>query len=200
MYAIVLAVWAVSATQALLWQMITSTALWRKLSTNITGVVLRNILVLLFALPLPIVVVLMFLISCKAKKLLNRLAEGESSQLTPAYQRMKSDLRLLYSFGIVYILGYGLNFAVNVNSLINLSGYLNVVPDWKSSETFCQYLFVFDGLANILINFSNSVIVVQSRHVQLALKKMYQETSRIVRSFARGDITGERLIVEEDTS
>ena len=199
MYAVVALVWTGSGIHALLWQRISSGALQRKLSTELVGVVLRNFLILEFALPLPIVVILMVLIFWRAKKLLNRCAEDENTRLTSAYQRMISDLRLLYAFGIVYILGYGLNFVVSLNSLINLSGYLHVLPHWESNETFCEYLFAFDALANILINFSNSVIVVQSRHVQIALKKMYRVTSRVVRNVSGGDVT-ENLIQGEETS
>ena len=198
-HVVLVVVWAVSAAQALMEQIISSRALQGRLDTQVAGLVLRNILVLVFAMPLPIVVVLMVVIFWRANKLLNRFAEDEKARVTPAFQQMKSDLRLLYAFGIVYIPGYGLNFVVSINTLINLCGYVNILPYWESNEAFCEYKFASDALANILINFSNSVIVVQSRHVQVALKKMYRVTSRVVRNVSGGDVT-ENLIEGEETS
>ena len=197
-YVAVILIWTESVAQAVLWYLITPGAPWNRADTDIiVGVTLRNLLVLVFALPLPIIIVLMVVISVKARKLLRRIASQENTLLsTPAVQQMRADLKLLYAFGAVYIVGYGLNFVVSINSLINLSGFLQVLPHWESNETFCEYLFASDGLANILINFSNSLIVVQSRHVQGALKKMYRNTSRVVRKVTgREDM--ERLIKEE---
>ena len=185
--------------QSVFWYLVTSGDIRLNLGTDIAGVVLRNTMQLIYILPLPTVTVFMVLIFCRAKKLLKRFEEETNGQLTPAYQRMKGDLRLLYAFGIVYILGFGLNFVAMLNSLINLSGYLHVLPDWERNETFCEYKSAFEALANILINFSNSVIVVQSRHVQIALKKMYRVTSRVVRNVSGGDVT-ENLIQGEEAS
>ena len=196
-YVAVILIWIECTSQSLLWYLVRQGGSpWKKLNSEITGVILRNILVLAFALPLPILIILLVMISCTARKHLSRLADIENTQSVPAIQQMKADLRLLYAFAVVYIVGFGLNFVVSINSLINLSGFLQVLPHWESNETFCEYLFASDGLANILINFSNSLIVLQSRHVQGALKKMYRNTSRVVRKVTgREDM--ERLIKEE---
>ena len=193
-YVAVILIWTESAAQAVLWYTKQRDVPWN--ISDITELVLRNTIVVSFALPFPILIILLMMISCTARKHLSRIADIENTQSVPAIQQMKADLRLLYAFGAVYIVGFGLNFVVNINSLVNLSGFLQVLPHWESNDTFCEYLFAFDAIANILINFSNSLIVVQSRHVQGALKKMYRNTSRVVRKVT-GRQDRERLIQEE---
>ena len=196
-YVAVILIWTESVAHSTLWYLTRQEgAPWKKLNSEITGVILRNILVLVFALPFPIVITLLVMIFLSARKNLSRIADIENTPSVPALQQIKADLRLLYAFGAVYFVGYGPDFVDSVYSLVNLSGFLQVLPNWESNDTFCEYLFAYDGLTNILINFSNSLIVVQSRHVQGALKKMYRNTSRVVRKVTgREDM--ERLIKEE---
>ena len=194
-YVAVILIWTESAAQVVLWYFLKQRDVPWNIS-DITELVLRNTIVVSFALPFPILIILLMMISCTARKHLSRIADIENTQSVPAIQQMKADLRLLYAFGAVYIVGFGLNFVVNINSLVNLSGFLQVLPHWESNDTFCEYLFASDAIANILINFSNSLIVVQSRHVQGALKKMYRNTSRVVRKVT-GRQDRERLIQEE---
>ena len=196
-YVAVILIWTESVAHSTLWYLTRQEgAPWKKLNSEITGVILRNILVLVFALPFPIVITLLVMISRTARKNLSKIADIENTPSVPTLQQIKADLRLLYAFGAVYFVGFCANFVSYVNSLINLSGFLQVLPHWESNDTFCEYLFASDAIANMLINFSNSLIVVQSRHVQGALKKMYRNTSRVVRKVTgREDM--ERLIKEE---
>ena len=199
-YVAVILIWTESIAHSTLWYLTRQEgAPWKKLNSEITGVILRNILVLVFALPFPIVITLLVMIFLTARKNLSRIADIENAPSVTALQQIKADLRLLYAFGAVYFVGYGPDFVVSVYSLVNLSGFLQILPHWESNATFCEYLFAYDGLANILINFSNSLIVVQSRHVQGALKKMYRNTSRVVRKVT-GRQDRERLIQEENTT
>ena len=178
-YVVILFTWIASILQTVYWSLRAPGGSLNYLRSCVAGVVFDNVMLLNYALPLPVVVTLLVLILLKARQHLARIKENYSQDTA---LQLGTNLRLLYAFGVVYILGFGLEFVVSVNSLVNLSGYLDIVPLWKKSATFCGYLFGFDEVANMVLNFTNSLIIVQSRHVQCALKKMYRATSQGLRN------------------
>ena len=188
--------WFVGILQGTYWTLRAPDARLAYLSSSPVGVVFDNIMLLNQAVPLPIVVTLLVLIVCKARQHLTKIDDSHRGE--PVARRMNSDLRLLYAFGVVYILGFGLEFVTAINSIIDLSGYLDLVPHWEKSITFCQYLYGIDELGNLIINLSNSLIIVRTRHVQTALKKMHHATSKVVSNFRNGD--QERLVREENST
>ena len=94
---------------------------------------------------------------------------------------MERDLNLISAFGFVFLVGYGPLFVINMNSLINLGGAIDVIPYWQRDKDICEILGTVDTVSNVLANFANSVILVRSRHVQHALRGMYRASSRVVR-------------------
>ena len=94
-----------------------------------------------------------------------------------------------------------LDTIINVNQIINLSGILEVVPYWQKNANFCVYSMCFQELCNVIMNFSNSVIVARTRHVRVTLRNLYQSTCSVVDNFTRsGDRTREPLIGKGSTS
>ena len=181
-YVAIAIAWCVGIVQATYWSLRVHGGRLNYLSSTVVGVVFDNVMLLNQVVPLPIVVTLLVLTLRRAKIHLARIADAEDIAAQTAARQVGSGLKLLYAFGLLYILGFGFEFVVAVNSLINLSGYLNVVPLWEKDPTFCQYLFGVDELVNMIINFTNSLIIVQSHHVQTALKKMYQATSNMIKN------------------
>ena len=102
-YAIISTLWLNSTLQALLWQCLSPGAPLNHLNTQAAGVVLNNLLALALALPVPVVIVLMILITRKARQHIARLARDHYD----ISQQMQGDLKLLYVFGVVYVLGFG---------------------------------------------------------------------------------------------
>ena len=92
------------------------------------------------------------------------------------------------------MLGYGLLFVTDVNSLINLGGVINVVPYWQQDVKMCKILGAADTVCNVLAGFSNSVILVRSRNVKQTLRRMYRANYRVVRD----NEEEENILVEED--
>ena len=187
-YLTILILWLNCSLQAFLWHSLSPGGPLYSLNTQITGVILNNVLVLALALPLPVVVVLLILIGRKARQHISRLSDEQYD----VSQQMEGSLRLLYVFGAVYILGFGLTCVNNFNNLINLCGYVHVTSHWESDPTYCQYLFFFDGVCNIIVNLANSLIIVQTRHVKVALKRIQTATSRVVRNVSRRRRDSER--------
>ena len=181
------------------WYYVSPVPRWHHLVQNstITGVILENSLVLLAAAPVPLVLILMILTALKARQHLSTIASDEDMPTVLASQQIEGDLKLLQAFGVVYILGFGLMFVVNVNQLLNLSGAVNVVPYWQDDLTFCVYYNCIDQICNMVINFANSSIIVRTRNVQGALKRMYRASSRAVRHITRRE-NREILLTEED--
>ena len=200
-YVAIAVAWCVGIVQATYWSLRVHGGRLNYLSSTAVGVVFDNVMLLNQAVPLPIVVTLLVLTLRRAKIHLARIADAEDIAAQTAARQVGSGLKLLYAFGLLYILGFGFEFVVAVNSLINLSGYLNVVPLWEKDPTFCQYLFGVDELVNMIINFTNSLIIVQSHHVQTALKKMYQATSNMIKNVTNiryeGDVRNVRNGDEE---
>ena len=186
-----------------LWYLVIPTGPWHYLNDKIAGVVLQNLLVLSSSLPFPAVLLLLLLTAVKARQRMSSISDDtENVVASDASRQMERDLRLIYAFGIVYIVGFGFLFVCNINSLINLGGAVHVLPYWQKdaeNNIFCGYALTIEFICNILINLSNSVIVVQSRHVQIALKKMYRVTSRVVRNVSGGDVTEDLIQDEEPT-
>ena len=193
-YSTISFLWFNSALQAILWHCLSPGGSLNHLNTQISGVILNNLLTLAMALPLPVVMVLLVLIAVTARKHISRIVELDQREVA---RQMEGNLRLLYLFGAVYVLGFGLTCANNLNNLINLCGYLHVITQWSSNKTYCQYLFFVDGAANVLVNFANSLIILQSRYVKVSMKKMYRNTSRIVRNITRQRTDNDLLIQPE---
>ena len=181
-YIAIAVAWSVGTVQAGYWSLRAPGRGLYHLSFTTLGVVLDNVILLNQVVPLPIVVTLLVLTLRRAKIHLAQIADDRDSAAQTAARQVGSGLNLLYAFGLLYILGVGLEFVVVVNSLINLSGYVDVVPLWERSPTFCEYLFGIDEVVNMIINFTNSLIIVHSHHVQIALKKMYQATSKMIKN------------------
>ena len=198
-YSWIVVIWAQSIILASIWYLISPGAPWHYLLKNdtIPGIFLENVMILINVLPVPLVLILMLLTAFKARQHLSTMVSDEGTLLDAASQQIENDLKLLHAFGIVYILGFGFMFVDGVNQLINLSGELNVVPYWQRDKTFCVYQFFIEQVCNMAINFANSVIIVRSRHVRVALRKMYQATTRAARNMTRGENL-ERLIPDED--
>ena len=179
---LIILVWTVSAVQSVLWYFLAPGKPLYHLESSVVRVALLNLLVLTFAIPFPVVLILVLLIAVKARQHISRISEYDLE----VAQQMQGGLGLLYAFAAVFIFGYGLSFTASVNSMINLCGYVNVVPNWGADERICRYFFGFDAILDLLINIANSVIVARSRHVNVTLKKMYRATSNAVRSIGGG--------------
>ena len=108
-----------------------------------------------------------------------RFAEDEETRPLLTSPQMEGDLKLLHAFGVVYVVGFGLMFVVNVNQLLNLGGVVSVVPYWQSTPTFCVYMTCCEQVSNMVINFANSVIIVQSRQVRDVLRKVARKFTRV---------------------
>ncbi|KAL5269480.1 hypothetical protein ACHWQZ_G003088 [Mnemiopsis leidyi] len=184
------AVWLYSTTTTALWYLLTPAGLWQRLRGSICGIILQNLLVLSSCILIPAVFVLLALTSVKARRELSRITAGDMA-LSPSVSR---DLNLIYSFGIIFLLGYGLLFVADVNSLINLGGVINVVPYWQQDVKMCKILGAADTVCNVLAGFSNSVILVRSRNVKQTLRRMYRANYRVVRD----NEEEENILVEED--
>ena len=200
--------WLYSIVLGTFWYLLSSRSSWFFLNENIAttaGLVVGNLMVFLFALPVPIVLVLLMLTAFKARRLLARIADScENTQPSQpsalASQQIESDLRLLRAFGIVYIVGFGFMFVISINQLINLSGAVNVLPYWQKDKTFCVYMIAIEQVCNMTINFSNCVLIVQSRHVRVALRRMFRATSGFVRTVIRGGEDRQGLVQVEEES
>ena len=189
-HTVLVALWLNSSLQAVLWHCLTPGAALSYLNTRIAGVILNNLLELSLALPLPIVVVLLFLIARKARQHIARIAEEQYD----ISRQMEANLKLLYVFGAVYVLGFGFTCANSFNNLINLCGYVNLVPHWAANSTYCQYLYFFDALCNAVINLANSLIIIQSRYVRVSLRRMYRATHGVVINLTRRGRDRETLV------
>lgn len=194
-YSTISFLWLNSTLQAILWYCLSPGRPLYNLNTQISGVVLNNLLALAMALPLPVVVMLLVLIAVKARRHIARIADLDKQEVA---QQMEGNLRLLYLFGVVYVLGFGLTCANNFNNLINLCGYVHVTPHWSSDSTYCRYLFFVDGVVNILVNFANSLIILQSNSVRISLRKMYMSSSRLVRNITKRRTDGDQLLYQPE--
>ena len=119
--------------------------------------------------------------------------EEQQNHESIVQENMKNGLKLLYAFGAVYFVGFGLSFVNNVYNLINLAGYRLILKEWFSNEKFCEFFLFFDEVCNLLMNLLNSMIIVQSSQVKGSLKSMYTvaTTRRMKRSNATQPNTDE---------
>ena len=192
--------WTQSILICTFWTLLSPSGPWYDLHkhSKVAGIILENVLTLVVTIPVPIVLILLLMTSYRARQHLARFAEegetrakfaeeeetrakfAEEEETRPLLTspQMEGDLKLLYAFGVVYVVGFGLMFVVNVNQLLNLGGVVNVVPYWQSSPTFCVYMTCCEQVSNMVINFANSVIIVQSRQVRGVLRRVARRFTR----------------------
>ena len=190
-------IWALSIFMGYVCFLISPGAPWDYMlkSRNAIGMFLENSLCIFIIFPLPIVLILLILTAYRARNYLDTISSEGMTTYGSFSQQLKADLRLLEAFGIIYVVGFGSSFIININQIINLSGVWEIVPYWQRNVDFCAYSLCFQELCNIIMNFSNSVIVARTRHVRTTLRKMYQSACSVVEKFTRsGDRTREPLI------
>lgn len=181
-YVAVTCTWIAGLIQSLYWFLRSPGRTLAYFGSTIQGVVLDNLFLVVGIFPFPTVIIYFSLTISKAREHISTIESQDDLVSRTNARQMWRGLKLLFWFGAVYVVGFALEFVVDVNSLINLSGYLDIVPLWESNPVFCQYLLGTDEVANLLINLSNSLIIVQSRHVQAALRRVFQATTRVVRN------------------
>ena len=196
-------IWVLSIFMGYVCYLISPGAPWHYMLKTPTaiGIFLQNALCVFSSFPVPIVLLLLILTAYRARNYLDIISSEGMTTYSSFSQQLNADLRLLEAFGIIYVVGFGISFIDNINQIINLSGMWEIVPYWQGSAVFCAYSLCFQELCNIIMNFSNSVIVARTRHVRVTLRKMYQSTCSVVEKFTRsGDRTREPLIGEGSTS
>ena len=195
-------IWAISFFMGYVCYLHSSGAPWHYMLTHPTtiGIILENSLCVFSSFPVPIVLILLILTAYRARTYLDTISSEGMTTYGSFSQQLNADLRLLEAFGIIYVVGFGANFIINVNQIINLSGILEVVPYWQKNANFCVYSMCFQELCNVIMNFSNSVIVARTRHVRVTLRNLYQSTCSVVEKLTRsGDRTREPLIGKGST-
>ena len=165
------------------------------LTNSVVGAILNNLLNILNMAPTVIVMIYLLLIVRTTRRQMSRLIEGghgadggvyQTQQIDQVTENVDNGLKVLYAFGLVYIIGFGLDFVVGINDLINLSGYADVVERWRGKAKFCEFELVFYEVSNVLLNLLNSLIIVQSKMVRGALKQVLVTTASYIKGSSSG--------------
>lgn len=137
-------------------------------------------MLLLSVLPTLTVFVLIVLIAKRAEEHIRWI-----NSITPGDTEVKVSLRLHLAFGLVFLVGFGLESVVDLNSLLNLSGYVHIVPGWEQDDQFCKYYFLSNYFTNIITNFANTVILIHTKSIRAALAEIYRNSTQHARRVTR---------------